>query len=532
MKQEFKLDYDPQWYWDGLDNPSSVYWRWEKDTPDNRLLKAVYDFANQQHKGQYRNEKKQAVPYINHPLMGYDLLASSGVTDVVDLAAMMLHDTIEDGNTYNGKERSKAERLRLFEPDLVRWLKDRGISDAESKAAEITALAAQVTNETIMSEDKRFWQPSHIMEIKPRAKRIKIVDQFMSMFESYINPITGFDEDFKMRGWTKRALDVVEKAARYEGPDSPFHLREWAALTTLFANYFIEPEVPDRPPFAGIVRETFDQENMKTMVKMANAMAPKLELAGGGGKRDTFRHPNLSAMQQGCVGVTLANGCIIGFDLITNTESGKGDPVNQTAMKLVNRIEQSRDENLGRLRVSEKPSRLYGPPMRHCELIPPMPLEKFLAEAKTASSDLITPDFEKILNVQVGKAVRGRPGVLGGVHRFSINQDKAVVQVSINEKGLISEFYLKSAESGDYARQRAKLVGTLAEAAIEKERMADMGLPSVIRYEVHPPMEATEFAKAAVRAGALPRSESMKLHDLARHNPQIAQLLPRNAARG
>jgi len=63
------------------------------------LLLQAATFAAEKHKKQLR-KNAGGTPYINHPLAAADLLVSEGgVTDVVVLAAAILHDTIEDTQT-------------------------------------------------------------------------------------------------------------------------------------------------------------------------------------------------------------------------------------------------------------------------------------------------------------------------------------------------------------------------------------------------------------------------------------------------
>jgi guanosine-3',5'-bis(diphosphate) 3'-pyrophosphohydrolase len=62
------------------------------------LMEAML-FAADKHRGQKRKDA-QGTPYINHPIMVVNLMASiGGITDIEALQAGMLHDTVEDTET-------------------------------------------------------------------------------------------------------------------------------------------------------------------------------------------------------------------------------------------------------------------------------------------------------------------------------------------------------------------------------------------------------------------------------------------------
>ena len=69
-------------------------------------------FAARKHRLQKRKDA-DASPYINHPIEVAAILAGEGgVTDVLTLAAAVLHDTLEDTET------TPAELVREFGPAI------------------------------------------------------------------------------------------------------------------------------------------------------------------------------------------------------------------------------------------------------------------------------------------------------------------------------------------------------------------------------------------------------------------------------
>jgi guanosine-3',5'-bis(diphosphate) 3'-pyrophosphohydrolase len=92
-------------------------------------------FAARKHRLQKRKDA-DASPYINHPIEVAAILASDGgVTDVMTLAAAVLHDTLEDTET------TPAELAREFGPairDLVQEMTDdRRLPKAIRKAVQV-----------------------------------------------------------------------------------------------------------------------------------------------------------------------------------------------------------------------------------------------------------------------------------------------------------------------------------------------------------------------------------------------------------
>lgn len=151
------------------------------------LLLRAASFAAHKHRDQRRKDAR-ASPYINHPLMLADILASEGsVTDTVTLCAALLHDTIEDTET-------KPDELReLFGP-------------------EIAAVVVEVTDDkTSEKADRKRLQVEHASVISDKAKLVKLADKIANIRDVVSSPPADWSLDRKRDyfDWAKRVIDQL-----------------------------------------------------------------------------------------------------------------------------------------------------------------------------------------------------------------------------------------------------------------------------------------------------------------------------------
>ncbi|MBK8864376.1 MAG: bifunctional (p)ppGpp synthetase/guanosine-3',5'-bis(diphosphate) 3'-pyrophosphohydrolase [Betaproteobacteria bacterium] len=151
------------------------------------LLLRAASFAAHKHRDQRRKDAR-ASPYINHPLMLADILASEGsVTDTVTLCAALLHDTIEDTET-------KPDELReLFGP-------------------EIAAVVVEVTDDkTLEKADRKRLQVEHASVISDKAKLVKLADKIANIRDVVSSPPADWSLDRKRDyfDWAKRVIDQL-----------------------------------------------------------------------------------------------------------------------------------------------------------------------------------------------------------------------------------------------------------------------------------------------------------------------------------
>lgn len=141
-------------------------------TPDiagaGLLLRALA-FAADRHRFQRRKDA-DASPYINHPIALADVLANEGgVTDMVTLAAAVLHDTVEDTLT------TPAELEAAFGPAIAGVVDevtdDRSLTKAERKAQQI----------------------ARARTASPRAGLVKLADKICNLRDLAAAPPTGWD---------------------------------------------------------------------------------------------------------------------------------------------------------------------------------------------------------------------------------------------------------------------------------------------------------------------------------------------------
>lgn len=151
-----------------------------------RLTQIVraYDFAARHHVDQRRKGAK-GEPYLNHLTEVALLVAeSSGGSDVNQLCAAVLHDTIEDTiATYD---------------DLVAQF-SRDVAD----------LVQEVTDDkSIPKHDRKRLQIEHAAHISDRAKVIKIADKTSNLRSLVTSPPAGWSPE-RLREYVAWAHDVV-----------------------------------------------------------------------------------------------------------------------------------------------------------------------------------------------------------------------------------------------------------------------------------------------------------------------------------
>lgn len=128
-----------------------------------KLLLEALDFAAQKHRRQRRKDA-DATPYINHPIAAAALLARSGVTAPVPLAAALLHDTVEDTNTTVDELRNRF-------------------------GAEIAAAVAEVTDDrTLPRATRKRLQVDHAPALSAPARLVKLADKICNVADLAEHP--------------------------------------------------------------------------------------------------------------------------------------------------------------------------------------------------------------------------------------------------------------------------------------------------------------------------------------------------------
>jgi len=131
---------------------------------DTTILLRAAHFAARRHRRQKR-KGAEAEPYINHPIAVAELIAHVGrVTDVLTLAAALLHDTVEDT--------------------------DATIEDIEREfGAEVRGIVAELTDDkSLPSEERKRLQVVNAPNASRRAKIVKLADKSVNVADIARDP--------------------------------------------------------------------------------------------------------------------------------------------------------------------------------------------------------------------------------------------------------------------------------------------------------------------------------------------------------
>lgn len=142
-------------------------------------------YMRQKHLGQYRNRGQYSsvdVQYINHPLMMACHAHAMGIRDDALLAAILLHDVIEDTNTALEELPFSEEVRRIVE--LVTFKILPGMDKKQSKAAYYECIR-QDKKASVVKVIDRCNNVSTLAGHMPKAKMTKCVQET----ETYIIPI-------------------------------------------------------------------------------------------------------------------------------------------------------------------------------------------------------------------------------------------------------------------------------------------------------------------------------------------------------
>jgi GTP diphosphokinase / guanosine-3',5'-bis(diphosphate) 3'-diphosphatase len=126
---------------------------------DMQLILSALHFAAQKHAGQRRKDAAQT-PYINHPIAIANLLAECGVTEWDVLCAAILHDTLEDTETF--------------------------VSELDSYfGVSVSTLVYEVTDDkSLPADERKLLQVEHAPNLSNGAKLIKIADKTCNVMDS------------------------------------------------------------------------------------------------------------------------------------------------------------------------------------------------------------------------------------------------------------------------------------------------------------------------------------------------------------
>ncbi|MEJ8837783.1 HD domain-containing protein [Ramlibacter sp. AN1133] len=127
------------------------------------LLTDAAFVSAQLHRNQRRKDRL-ASPYVNHPLEVAHLLMSAGVTDPTELAAAMLHDTVEDTGATEGQ---------------LAW----------RYGPAVTGLVLEVSDDKSLPKARRKeLQIEHAAHLSAGGKRLKLADKTVNVRDVVYSP--------------------------------------------------------------------------------------------------------------------------------------------------------------------------------------------------------------------------------------------------------------------------------------------------------------------------------------------------------
>lgn len=152
---------------------------------DISILVSAAAFAAEKHRNQRRKDA-DASPYINHPIALANVLTNeAGITDVLTIAAALLHDTIEDTDTT-------AEELRIHFGD------------------EIAAIVLEVTDDkSLPKAERKRLQIEHAPHLGQQAKQVKLADKICNLRDIRRTPPADWplERQREYFDWARRVVD-------------------------------------------------------------------------------------------------------------------------------------------------------------------------------------------------------------------------------------------------------------------------------------------------------------------------------------
>ncbi|MEN7546772.1 HD domain-containing protein [Rapidithrix thailandica] len=151
-----------------------------------KLLKAI-QFASEKHKHQKR-KGKEGVPFINHPIQVANILSeTAAITDENLLMAAILHDTIEDTQTY-------PEEIELLFGN------------------EVKRLVLEVTDDmSLPCQERKRLQIINAKALSSKAKLLRIADKICNVKDIlYSPPSWSTQRKLEYLNWAEEVVVQIE----------------------------------------------------------------------------------------------------------------------------------------------------------------------------------------------------------------------------------------------------------------------------------------------------------------------------------
>ncbi len=142
-----------------------------KEIKEVSSILAAIQFAAEKHRKQRRKDE-DGDPYINHSITVTELLARiGGVTDIITLTAAVLHDTIEDTDTY---------------PEEIK----------EMFGEEVLSIVMEVTDDKkLPKKERKHLQIEQTPHLSFPAKQVKLADKIANISTISTSPPKGWPRE-------------------------------------------------------------------------------------------------------------------------------------------------------------------------------------------------------------------------------------------------------------------------------------------------------------------------------------------------
>ena len=194
----------------------------EIDCRGNKLIEAAFRLAEEVHAGQTR-KGKNALPYMTHPIRGYNILASCLPAEGYEhiLAAELLHDVIENYRTEEGEDNTR------FRPEIIEKIR-------ESVGDKVLTIVQELTNPPDWKDKagatvegfeprqaaKRIWQVEQAWNMSLEAKLVKIADQVANIISDIEEVPVDWRKDKRLAYIDKCIVTVEACMENFDDGDS------------------------------------------------------------------------------------------------------------------------------------------------------------------------------------------------------------------------------------------------------------------------------------------------------------------------
>ncbi len=400
---------------------------------ESPIVRAALQLATKLHEGQWRRKSFVHLPYISHPILAMNILRSYGVNDPHVLASALLHDTLEDCAVPLLKYAMDAQHYDPYAMDiyfstghvtfdalspdkqiecakemtldtkadaLAGWLEESVRNEyltsgyaqatanymATNAAGQIVDIVKELTNkspEEAQLDDKRFFQADKTRTYSREAKRVKMAEMCASLADDIMHE-SNMNSDKLVRMYN-RCWTMAKSCA--DAMPALFQLLR--GLDDVAVSVARDPSL--RQP-----AERFKLDDYRDLYPLVYQLSGTNRASEwvDNDVVDENGKPHFQNITSGLLSVGLnENKQVVCFRVLCNRADTNhldaDDPVNDTALALIDKLEEL-DKPEDKIRNLVSISRMkvyhnvrYG---RKMEMITPVPVEEFIADAVAADA--------------------------------------------------------------------------------------------------------------------------------------------------